>query len=87
MAPGAHREQSQPVPVELRRRLQSQLRRELGSQAELVSLTADGQRRLRGVAICSGRVLSFVLDAEEQRLRTMPLFELLRLSNAPAEPS
>ena len=87
MAPGAHRELRQAVPVELRRRLQSQLRRELGSQAELVSLSADGDRRLRGVAICSGRVLSFVLDAEDQRLRTRPLFELLRFSNAPAEPS
>ena len=87
MAHGAHCEQSSAMAPELRTRLQRQLQRELGLQAELVSFRADGHRRLRGLAICSGRVLSFVLDAEEQRLRTRPLFELLQLSSAPQEPS
>jgi hypothetical protein len=63
---------------ELRRRLAGLLCRELGDDAELVSLHADGDHRLRGVAICAGRVLSFVLAAEDQRLRTRPLFDLLQ---------
>ena len=29
------------------------------------------------LAVCSGRVLSYVLDAQSQRLRTRPLFDLL----------
>ena len=87
MAHGAHPQRLlQPSP-ELRQRLQRQLQCELGAHAELVSIRPDGDRRLRGLVICSGRVLSFMLDAEEQRLRTQPLFELLRLSSAPAVPS
>ena len=87
MAHGAH---PQPLPQpspELRQRLQHQLQCQLGAQAELVSVRPDGDRRLRGLAISSGRLLSFVLDAEAQRLRTRPLFHLLRLNSAPAEPS
>ena len=87
MALGAHREQRTVLSPELRERLQHQLWRELGAPAELVAIRPDGDRRLRGLVLCSGRVLSFMLDAEEQRLRTHPLFELLRLSSAPAEPS
>jgi len=30
------------------------------------------------VAVCSGRILTFVLDAEQERLRTLPMFELLQ---------
>ena len=72
---------------DLRQQLQQRLQRELGEPAQLVSFRPDGDRRLRGLAICAGRVLSFVLDAEAQRLRTQPLYELLRLSSAPVEPS
>jgi hypothetical protein len=32
------------------------------------------------VAVCAGRIMSFVLDAEAERLRTKPLFELMRSS-------
>jgi len=71
----------------LREQLHRELRRALGEPAELVSIRADGARRVRGLAICAGRVLSFVLDAEEQRLRTQPLLELLRINSAPAAPS
>ena len=38
---------AEPLPAALRIQLQRQLRLELGEQAELVSLRADGQRRLR----------------------------------------
>ena len=62
----------------LRRELRSQLRRILGDQAEVVSLHTEGDRLIRGVAVCPGRVLSFVMDAEQQRLRTQPLFALLQ---------
>ena len=51
--------------------------RELGSPSQLISLEQRDERHLRGLAVCSGRVLSFVLDAESERLRTRPLFDLL----------
>ena len=62
----------------LRQRLDRELLQELGEAPQLVSLTQQDDHVLRGVAICSGRVLSFVLRAEEQRLRTRSLFALLR---------
>jgi hypothetical protein len=50
--------------------------RELGSPSQLISLEQRDERHLRGLAVCSGRVLSFVLDAQP------PL-----ISNVPAAPS
>jgi hypothetical protein len=44
----------------------------------LVSLERSGDQSVKGVAVCSGRILSFVLDAEQERLRTLPMFELLQ---------
>ena len=63
-----------------RQRLTGVLSRELGQAAAVVSLEQDDQRNLRGVAVCAGRVLSFVLEAEAQRLRTRQLFHLLQAS-------
>jgi hypothetical protein len=68
------------APSELRLRLAHELGRQLGEPVELVSIREENACMLRGVAVCSGRVLSFVLHAEEQRLRTRPLFDLLRHS-------
>jgi hypothetical protein len=62
---------------EMRERLRRELLRELGSPSQLISLEQRDERHLRGLAVCSGRVLSFVLDAQSQRLRTRPLFDLL----------
>jgi|GEM_PF-3589343 hypothetical protein len=62
---------------EMRERLRRELLRELGSPSQLISLEQRDKRHLRGLAVCSGRVLSFVLDAQSQRLRTRPLFDLL----------
>jgi hypothetical protein len=67
-------------PALLREQLDQALRRQLGAGAQVVSLQEDGQRRLRGLAVSAGRILSFVLDAQDQRLRTRPLFELLQHS-------
>ncbi len=64
-------------PSELREQLDQALRSQLGAGAQVVSLQEDGDRRLRGLAVSAGRILSFVLDAQEQRLRTRPLFDLL----------
>ena len=60
--------------------LRETLRHQLGEGAQLVSIQQDSERRLRGLAVQRGRILSFVLDAEQQRLRTRPLFELLQHS-------
>ncbi|MEY4297413.1 MAG: hypothetical protein RLZZ423_592 [Cyanobacteriota bacterium] len=87
MAHGIPPATPQGPPAALRERLQRELRRTLGEPAELVSVRADGDRRVRGLVLCAGRVLSFVLDAEEQRLRTQPLLELLRINSAPVAPS
>jgi hypothetical protein len=67
-------------PALLREQLDQALRRQLGAGAQVVTLQEDGQRRLRGLAVSAGRILSFVLDAQDQRLRTRPLFELLQHS-------
>ena len=63
-----------------REQVLAQLRRELGDSAELVSWRSDGAQRVRGLAVSAGRVMSFVLHAQEQRLRTRPLLALLRHS-------
>ncbi len=67
---------------EMRELLRRELLRELGSPSQVISLEQRGDRHVRGVAVCSGRVLSFVLDAQSQRLRTRPLFDLLLRSRA-----
>ncbi len=53
------------------------LAHELGAPVQLVSLQEEGDQSLRGVAVCAGRIMSFVLEAEQQRLRTRPLFQLI----------
>ena len=58
--------------------LLDQLRRALGPDTQLVSVREADAQRCRGLAVCSGRILSFVLEAEHNRLRTQPLFELLQ---------
>jgi hypothetical protein len=58
--------------------LLDRLRHALGPETQLVSVRQTDAQRLRGVAVCSGRILSFVLEAEQNRLRTQPLFELLQ---------
>jgi Tfp pilus assembly protein PilN len=58
--------------------LLDRLRAALGPEAQLVSVRQADPQRLRGLAVCSGRILSFVLEAEQNRLRTQPLFELLQ---------
>ena len=63
---------------ELREQLRQRLSDELGDTAQLVSLERSGDQSVKGVAVCSGRILSFVLDAEQERLRTLPMFELLQ---------
>jgi hypothetical protein len=71
--------QAQP---EMREVLRRELLRELGSPSQVIILEQRGDRHMRGVVVCSGRVLSFVLDAQSQRLRTRPLFDLLLRSRA-----
>ncbi|UPM50630.1 hypothetical protein MY494_02210 [Synechococcus sp. A10-1-5-1] len=63
---------------ELREQLRQRLSDELGGVAQLVSVERSSDKSVKGVAVCSGRILSFVLDAEQERLRTLPMFELLQ---------
>jgi hypothetical protein len=70
------------VHPEIRERLRRQLSAQLGAQTQLISFEQGNSQQLRGLAVCSGRVLSYVLDAQSERLRTRPLFELLRRSRA-----
>jgi hypothetical protein len=74
---------SSATTPELRQRLDHALRLQLGDDAAVVSLREDGEQRLRGLAVCAGRILSFVLEAEDARLRTRPLFDLLQHSRRP----
>ena len=62
---------------EMRELLRRELLRELGSPSQLISCEQPDEGHLRGLAVCTGRVLSYVLDAQSQRLRTRPLFDLL----------
>ena len=62
----------------LREQLRERLRRQLGEDADVVSVEQSPDRGARGVAVCSGTILRYVLDAEQERLRTSPLFELLQ---------
>jgi hypothetical protein len=65
------------VHPEMRELLRRELLRELGSPSQLISCEQRGQGDVRGLAVCAGRVLSYVMDAESQRLRTRPLVDLL----------
>jgi hypothetical protein len=53
---------------------------QLGAPVQVVSVQEEGDQLLRGVAVCGGRIMSFVLEAEQQRLRTRPLFQLIARS-------
>ena len=66
--------QGQPEKREL---LRQEVLRQLGSFSQVISLEQRGQYQVRGLAVSSGRILSFVLDAQSNRLRTRPLFQLL----------
>jgi hypothetical protein len=66
--------QGQPEKREL---LRQEVLRQLGSFSQVISLEQRGQHQVRGLAVSSGRILSFVLDAQSNRLRTRPLFQLL----------
>ena len=68
---------AQPEKREL---LRQEVLRQLGSPTQLISLEQRGAHQVRGLALCSGRILSYVLDAESNRLRTRPLFQLLQSS-------
>lgn len=60
------------------------LLQQCGGPVQLVSVREDAHNHnVKGVAVCAGRILSFVLEAEQQRLRTKPLFELIRRSRRP----
>lgn len=50
----------------------------LGAPAALVSVRPESRGRVRGLAVCSGRILSFVREAQGQGLRTRELFALVR---------
>ena len=54
-----------------------------GSQARMLTAELHGEE-VRGLALCPGRVVRFVLDAKTRRLRTVDLLRLTRASREPA---
>jgi hypothetical protein len=67
-----------PFPTDRRHALIGQrLADQLGAPVQLVTVQEEGDRLLRGVAVCAGSIMSFVLEAEQQRVRTRPLFQLI----------
>jgi hypothetical protein len=68
------------APALDRRSLAERLSHELGVAVEVVSSQQAQAHRISGLAFCSGRVMSFVIDAQARTLRTRNLLELTRLS-------
>jgi hypothetical protein len=68
------------APALDRRSLAERLSHELGVEVEVVSSQQPQAHRISGLAFCSGRVMSFVIDAQARTLRTRNLLELTRLS-------
>ena len=54
-----------------------------GSQARMLTAELHGEE-VRGLAICPGRVVRFVMNARTRRLRTDDLLRLTRSSRKPA---
>jgi hypothetical protein len=52
------------------------LSRQLGEGVEVVTAGRPLGRQVRGLAVCSGRVISYVLDAQARTLQIRNLFEL-----------
>ena len=54
-----------------------------GSQARMLTAELHGEE-VRGLALCPGRVVRFVMNARTHRLRTDDLLRLTRSSRKPA---
>ena len=54
-----------------------------GSQARMLTAELHGEE-VRGLALCPGRVVRFVMNARTRRLRTDDLLRLTRSSRKPA---
>ena len=54
-----------------------------GSQVRMLTAELHGEE-VRGLAICPGRVVRFVLDAQTRRLSTVDLLRLTQASRKPA---
>lgn len=67
----------------LRSAVTGPLRDRCGSQARMLTAELHGEE-VRGLALCPGRVVRFVLDAKTRRLRTVDLLRLTRASREPA---
>ena len=54
-----------------------------GSQVRMLTAELHGEE-VRGLAICPGRVVRFVLDAQTHRMSTVDLLRLTQASKKPA---
>lgn len=73
------------APVALdRRAIAERLSTALGAPVEVVSHQAPVQNRVSGLAVCPGKVLSYVIDGQARSLRTRNLLELTRRSREAA---
>ncbi len=56
----------------------------LGVPVEVVSRQDPVHHRVTGLAVCSGKVLSYVIDAQTRTVATRNLLQLTRLSREAA---
>ena len=54
-----------------------------GEQARMLTAELHGEE-VRGLAICPGRVVRFVLDAQTNRMSTVDLLRLTKATRKPA---
>ena len=67
----------------LRQAVTAPLTDRCGSQARMLTAELHGEE-VRGLALCPGRVVRFVMNARTRRLRTDDLLRLTRSSRKPA---
>ncbi len=54
-----------------------------GPQARMLTVELHG-KEVRGLAICPGRVVRYVLDARQRRFRTIDMLRITKANRKPA---
>ena len=67
----------------LRLAIRGPLEEACGSQARMLTAEVHGTE-VRGLALCPGRVVRFVMDEQRQRLQVADLLRLTKASRKPA---
>jgi hypothetical protein len=67
---------------ELRASVGRELSRQLGEHVDVITAASPLRRQVRGLAVCAGRVISYVFDGRTNSLRVRNLYELSALVQA-----